>query len=100
MSGIITYRSYNFTQKDPVIDKLRTILQNEAKARNMSESQIIKMVHEDSGISVTTPRNWFYKDTKRPQNASIMAFALSLGYDRVFVKLKGDNPYAKAKRRG
>jgi hypothetical protein len=86
------YRSYNFVDKDPIIDELRTIDEKEG----LSYTQI----HWLSGISVSTMRNWFDGKTKRPQNASIEAFARALGYRRKFEKTREVNferEIAKAK---
>jgi transcriptional regulator with XRE-family HTH domain len=72
------YRSYNFVDKDPIIDELRNIQKREGLSYNE-----IKWL---SGVSTTTLYNWFEGSTKRPQNASIEAFARSLGYRRKFEK--------------
>lgn len=90
--GLRLYRSYNFVEKDPVIDELRTIDQKEG----LSYSQIAWL----SGLTATTIRNWFEGDTRRPQNASIEAFARALGYRRKFEKTREINferEIAKAK---
>ena len=39
-------------------------------------------VHEISGVSASTIHNWFDGDTRRPNNATVMAVASSLGYGR------------------
>lgn len=86
------YRSYNFMDKDPVIDELRTIHQREG----LSYSQIGWL----SGISSNTIHNWFEGKTRRPQNASIEAYARALGYRRKFEKTREvnyDREIAKAK---
>ena len=72
------YKSYSFKEKDPIIDKLRTIIQDE----KVSYSTI----HEESGVSMTTLYNWFNGATLRPQFASVMAVTRSLGYDLQVVK--------------
>src|SRR3954466_13343137 len=77
------YRSYNFVDKDPVIDRMRTILKDEG----LSYSE----VHVLSGISDATMRNWFDGGTRRPQYATVAAFTSSLGYESQFVKGKEIN---------
>lgn len=72
------YKSYSFKDKDPVIDRLRTVIQD--------ESATYKEIHENSGVSVTTLYNWFSGTTLRPQYASIMAVVRALGYDMQIVK--------------
>ena len=92
-SGSILYRSYNFVDKDPVIDKVRTIVKDEG----LSNSEI----HTISGVSATTLHNWFEGETRRPQYATVAAVTGSLGYRQEFVKSKEINferEIAKAKR--
>ena len=72
------YKSYSFKDKDPVIDRLRTIIQDEG----VSYTEIEAM----SGVTATTMWNWFTGPTKRPQFATVMAVARSLGYDMQIVK--------------
>jgi transcriptional regulator with XRE-family HTH domain len=72
------YKSYAFKDKDPVIDRLRTMIQKEG----MSYSE----VSEASGVSVQTFYNWFDGATKKPQWATVCAVAYALGYKAVFRK--------------
>lgn len=74
------YRSYNFVDKDPVIDKIRTLCQRE----HVDNKDVSKI----SGVSVSTLFNWFEGKTKRPQFATIAAVTSSLGYTAKFVKTK------------
>ena len=67
-----TYKSYNFTDKDPIIDYIRTII-NDSK---MS----LKRISDESGVSDNTIRMWLYGETKRPQAASINAVLMAIGY--------------------
>jgi transcriptional regulator with XRE-family HTH domain len=67
------YRSYNYVDKDPAIDKLRTVLQDE-KVSHKNLSVL-------SGVSPTTISNWFDGKTKRPQHTTLAAAAAALGYD-------------------
>lgn len=77
-----TYRTYNWTRKNPVIDKVRTILQDEGlyskKKRNM--------LHQLSGVAVATYDGWFDGDTKDPKHTTIAATITALGYEEKFVK--------------
>lgn len=75
---IQTYRTYMFKDKDPVIDKLRTIFDESG----MTYGQLAR----DSGCSEATPRNWFGGETRRPQHASVMAVARAMGWDYRLVK--------------
>jgi transcriptional regulator with XRE-family HTH domain len=65
------YKSYVFIDKDPVIDVVRTAMQD-AKARPA-------VVARDSGVSPTTLGNWFHGRTRRPQFATVAAVAGALG---------------------
>lgn len=69
--GFKLYKSYNFRNKDPIIDVIRTVVQDS----EMSYTE----VNQDSGVSVTTLRNWFVGTTKRPQFATIAAVARACG---------------------
>jgi hypothetical protein len=74
------YRSYNFVEKDPVIDRIRTIVQRE----HVDNNDVSKI----SGVSATTLHGWFDGKTRRPQYATIAAVISSLGYSAKFVKTK------------
>lgn len=76
--GLKLYKSYSFRDKDPIIDKLRTMVQDEGvKYSDISE---------ESGVSTSTIYNWFHGTTLRPQFASVMAVTRALGYDLQVVK--------------
>lgn len=81
--NVFLYRSYNFTTKDPVIDRIRTIVKDEG----LSYGEI----HIISGVSSTTMHNWFEGETRRPQYATIAAVTSALGYKQEFVKSKAVN---------
>lgn len=74
------YRSYSFVDKDPVIDRIRTIVQDEGLS--------YQDIHIISGVSAGTLSNWFEGETRRPQYATIAAVTYSLGYKQEFVKAK------------
>lgn len=77
---IRTYRTYRFIDKDPVIDKLRTIINDEGLSKKKNN------VATMAGVTPSTLTNWFEGDTKRPQHASIAAVASALGYEVTFSK--------------
>src|SRR6478752_8250721 len=77
MSGLKLLKSYNFTDKDPVIDKMRSPV----KQSELSYAQI----SEKSGVSASTIYNWFEGTTKRPQYATVVAVMRVLGYKEAFV---------------
>lgn len=72
MSSLNLYKSYNFVDKDPVIDLMSGISQ-----RNKIS---IPKIAADSGVSEATIRNWFFGKTKRPQFATVAAVMSAMGY--------------------
>lgn len=73
-SSVHIYRTYRFIDKDPIIDAVKTMVHDEHLKAGA--------VHEISGVSASTIHNWFDGDTRRPNNATVMAVASSLGYGR------------------
>lgn len=65
------YKSYVFRNKDPVIDVVRTAVQDSG----ISERQI----SEASGVSQTAMAGWFRGATRRPQFATVTAVMSALG---------------------
>lgn len=72
MSALNLYKSYNFVDKDPVIDLMRDIVKEQRTA-------YAKLSYE-SGVSEATLRAWFDGKTKRPQFATVAAVMSALGY--------------------
>jgi hypothetical protein len=67
-----TYKSYSFVDKDPLIDHIRTVIQD-------SKLSIMAIV-EKSGVSYGTINAWLYGTTRRPQAASINAVLRACEY--------------------
>jgi transcriptional regulator with XRE-family HTH domain len=65
-------RSYNFIDKDPEIDNFRTIWQKE----RIKESDLAVL----AGLSVSTVKNMFGGETRRPQHATFAKMAGAMGY--------------------
>jgi hypothetical protein len=80
------YKSYVFRDKDPVIDEMRTLIESHYGDRLNSKS--IRKITEGGGPSTTCMSGWFYRTTKRPQNATIEAAGRAMGYRRKWVKEK------------
>jgi hypothetical protein len=80
MAKLGLYRSYNYIDKNPVIDKVRTVLQDE----NLFDK--FGIVHELSNVAVSTMQGWFHGETKHPQHHTIAAVISALGYREEFVK--------------
>lgn len=66
-------RSYNFIDKDPEIDKFRTIYQKE----HIKENDLAVL----AGLSASTVKNMFGGETKRPQHATFAKMAGAMGYE-------------------
>jgi transcriptional regulator with XRE-family HTH domain len=71
MTGF-TYKSYNFVDKDPMIDQVRTII--------IDSHNTYKQIAELSGVNEGTIRNWLDGAVKRPQAATLNAVLRALGY--------------------
>lgn len=74
-NGFVRYSTYNFVDKDPVIDVLRTM----KKDADMTDGEIAVA----SKVSRGTLKNWFGGKTKRPQFATVAAAAVAMGFDSV-----------------
>jgi hypothetical protein len=68
------YRNYRFVDKDPVIDALRTVVQDEG----LSDYQAAQI----TGVAAGTYKGWFRGATRRPNNATSTQTAAALGYVR------------------
>jgi hypothetical protein len=79
---IRTYRTYSYIDKNPVIDKVRTLIQDEGLIKKLG------IVHEISGVSTHTIDAWLNGATRNPQHGTIAAVITSLGYQEEFVKKK------------
>lgn len=67
-----TYKSYNFIDKDPMIDIIRTVI--------FESKWSITFISNESGVSKNTINNWLYGETKRPTAAAMNAVLRVLGY--------------------
>lgn len=84
MAEFRMYRTYRWLpkEKNPVIDKVRTLVQDEGLFKNLG------IVHEISGVATTTLNNWFHGDTINPQHGTVMAVITALGFEEQFVRTK------------
>jgi len=90
-----TYKSYNFIDKDPMIDEIRTIVERSGAT--------YKWINATSGVNVNTLSKWFDGSTRRPQAATMNAVLRSLGFklgvvefEKVIVPDEGRRPPAPA----
>jgi hypothetical protein len=65
-------RSYNFIDKDPEIDKFRTIWQKE----QIKETDLAAL----AGLAASTVKNMFGGETRKPQHATFAKMAAAMGY--------------------
>lgn len=85
---ISVYSTYSFRDKDPVIDELRTLAQDTARARGVAFEKVYNDAALDANMSQSTPRNWFKGSVRRPQNPTVEAFGRALGYYRKWTVMK------------
>ena len=78
------YKSYMFRNKDPEIDRLRTLTQ---KTYGGLDSKSLKEIELDGGPTVGAQRGWYFGKTRRPQNATLEAAGRAMGFKRTWVKL-------------
>lgn len=84
--GIITTcKSYMFKTKDPAIDEVRTLVQDEYGKLDYGTLEEIK---QGGGPSVGCMAGWFFGDTRRPNNQTLEAAGRTIGYKRVWQRLK------------
>lgn len=69
------YKSYVFTDKDPIIHEVGALAQDTGTRW--------KQIEENGGPKVGTLRGWFLKDVKRPQFATVRASLRAMGHDVV-----------------
>jgi hypothetical protein len=73
LKGLVPYRGYVFRaeEQDPIVDALKTAWADSGDS--------FAEVSERSGVSAGTPRKWFSGKTRRPQFATVAAFAIACG---------------------
>lgn len=87
------YKAYNFRDKDPVIDELRTLIERETGAR--INHRTMAEIEDAGGPTVSCMRAWFLGATLRPQNPTIEACGRALGYRRKWVRMRNGNGKAR-----
>lgn len=81
-----TYKAYLFRNKDPVIDELRTLVEN-VYGERVNHKALADM-ERNGGPTASCMRGWFFGKTQRPQNPTVEAAGRSFGYRRNWVKMK------------
>jgi hypothetical protein len=80
------YKAYNFRDKDPVIDQLRTMAEDTYGVKVNGKS--LKQIEKGGGPSAACMRAWFFGTTRRPQNPTIEAAGRAMGFQRVWQRMK------------
>jgi len=80
--------AYRFKVKDPIIDKVRTVVADVNGGATLHSSQLRK-IERDGGASVNCMLAWFTGKTRRPQNATVEASLRAMGRERIIVEMKG-----------
>jgi hypothetical protein len=79
MSGYKLYQSYNFKDRDPVFDVLRTAIADSGMS--------YREINEESGVSMSTLyRHFTMCSSTRSRHDVIAAIAGAIGYDFVLQK--------------
>jgi len=79
------YKSYLFRSKDPVIDQLRTLIEDQTGER-LNKGKVLRQIEKQGGPTASCMGGWFFGKTKRPNNCTIEAAGRALGYERVWKK--------------
>jgi len=74
------YKTYNFVDKDPVIDMLRTSVKDAGLG--------YKEIEEASGVRRSTMKGWFHGGIRRPFHATAAAVAGACGKESRLVSKK------------
>lgn len=80
-------KAYNFKNKDPAIDELRTLIEDQYGER--VKGKHLKQIAEAGGPTQGCMSGWFFGGTKRPQNPTLEAAGRALGFRRKWVKMNG-----------
>jgi len=75
------FGSYNFIDKDPVLDIMRSLVELEAKQRGYSFDQVLVRMAHDTGLSYGCYVGWFYGATRTPLFANLQRSAHYLGVE-------------------
>lgn len=82
MAGL--FGTYLFRNKDPIIDELRTLIQDEY---GKLDRKALRDIESKGGAKANTTAGWFFKKVRRPQNPGIEATLRATGYHRPIVKM-------------
>ena len=92
-ASLPTYKSYLFRDKDPAIDSIRTLVEQHYGEK--VTGKLLNDISETGGPTATCMRAWFFGDTKRPKNATLEAAGRAMGYERVWKRMRTNQPTTK-----
>jgi hypothetical protein len=81
-----SYKAYLFRDKDPVIDQLRTMAEDYFGEKITSKN--LGQIEKAGGPNRWTMKQWFFGKTRRPTNASSEAAGRSIGFERIWKKMR------------
>jgi hypothetical protein len=84
-----TYRAYNYKDKDPQIDELRTRVEKKF-GRRISYGMLRECASE-GGPTVGCMAGWFFKATRSPKNETLEAAGRAWGFRRKWVADSGED---------
>lgn len=84
MARVKVLRTYRFIDKDPVKDKLQTMLQDEGLFNKNKLGRVATL----ASLAKSTVDNLFFGDTRKPQHATVMAIVTACGYEMEFKKAR------------
>jgi len=81
-SRLRLYKAYVVRGKDPVIDEIKNIIENQVGDLS---STSLRDVQKSGGPAASTLRSWLFGKTRRPNNTTVEAAGRALGFKRVWV---------------
>ena len=79
--GIITYKSYNFVDKDPALYAAKTVIQDSGLT--------FREIHEAGGATAVTQNRWFNGEGRTCRFETLMATVRAAGGDITFTSPRG-----------
>lgn len=79
-----TLRTYRYIDKNPVIDVVRTAIQDVG----LFNKKGLKIVATLSSLGDKTLPSWFYEDVRDPKHSSVMAVMTAIGFEQTWGKAR------------
>jgi hypothetical protein len=78
-----SWLSYSWIDKDPDLDAVKMAIEDSGMTLEQIEQETEKVGHK---VSRYTLLNWYFGETRRPQNATMSTVMAVLGWDRPWQK--------------